>query len=246
MEGRQTDVVGGVNKFIQEQQELKDPASLAIVRFDHEAIERFREMKPIAEVTPLKREEFQPRGWTPLLDAVGGTIAQLDEDWKTEKPDRCIVVIVTDGQENHSREYTKAKVKAMIEARQRSNLWAFIYLGANVDAFAEASGLGIAAANTAGYTSSILGTATAYAASSDAVRHMRATGQTVSHNLGVANLGEDPDAHGGSVPDPLPKSPLPQPTAGVGTAWGGPIPSAWKPPVGGVGNSSATTWSPPG
>src|SRR5712671_2344415 len=111
MTGRETDVVGGVNKFIEEQKQLPDPASLAIVRFDDQAIERFREMKPLAQVEPLQPKEFVPRGNTPLLDAVGSTIAKLDEDWKTEKPDRCILMIVTDGQENASKEYTKSKSK---------------------------------------------------------------------------------------------------------------------------------------
>jgi uncharacterized protein YegL len=246
MELRQSDVVGGVNKFIKDQQELKDPASLAIVRFDDQAIERFRDLKPIADVEPLRKDEYVPRGWTPLLDAVGSTVAKLDDDWKAEKPDRCIVVVFTDGQENHSREYSKAKVRAMIEAREKSGMWSFIYIGANVDAFAEAGSMGFNMANTAGYTSSAAGTATAYSAASDSVKYMRSTGAKFACNLGVANLGEDPDAHGSALPDPKPA-----PVKAGSTTWGGPIPSAWKPPVGGgrvSGGSSGTgssTWSPP-
>src|SRR5947207_2466286 len=201
----------------------------ALVRFDSEATERFRAMQPIAEVKPLTNAEYEPRGWTPLLDAVGMTITQLDQDWKAEKPDRCIVVIVTDGHENASTEYTKAKVKRLIEARQASNLWSFIYLGANVDAFAEAGALGIATANTAGWTGTSAGVGTTYSTVSKSVGTMRATGQTVAHNLGVANLGEDPDA----TPAPTVQGQQTQawtpPTAKAATPKT--APSVWAPPT---------------
>lgn len=190
MGGRENDVVNGVNSFLEEQKKLPDPASIAFVRFDTEAVERFRPMQALAEVKPLERSEYQPRGGTPLLDAVGSTIAKLDDDWKTENPERAIVVIVTDGEENSSREYSKQKVKEMIESRQASGKWAFIYLGANVDAFAEAGSMGIAAANTAGYVNTAAGTKAMYAAHSHAVSQMRATGSTIAHNLG-RNIGED-------------------------------------------------------
>lgn len=231
MTGRETDVVGGVNKFIEEQKQLPDPASLAIVRFDDQAIERFREMKPLAQVEPLQPKEFIPRGNTPLLDAVGSTIAKLDEDWKTEKPDRCILMIVTDGQENASKEYTKGKVKSMIEARQNSNLWAIIYLGANVDAFAEAGAMGINLANTAGYRNTSAGTASSYATASGSVRHMRVSGSTVAHNLG-GNIDED-----GSLHKPGTAAPV-QPSQGN-------VQSNWAPPVSNTAAGNSGAWTPP-
>ena len=192
MGGRENDGINGVNSFIEEQKKLPDPASIAFVRFDTEATERFRAMQPLADVKPLERSEYQPRGGTPLLDAVGKTIAQLEDDWKAEQPERAILVIVTDGEENSSREYTKAKVKEMIESRQSSGKWAFVYLGANVDAFAEAGSMGFAMANTAGYVNTMAGNKAMYAAVSQSVSNMRATGATVAQNLG-RNIGEDDD-----------------------------------------------------
>src|SRR3990167_1018571 len=190
MGGRENDVVNGVNSFIEEQKKLPDPASIACVRFDTEATERFRPMQSLADIKPLERGEYQPRGGTPLLDAVGTTIAKLDEDWKVEQPERAVVVVVTDGEENRSREYSKSKVKEMIESRQTSGKWAFIYLGANVDAFHEARGMGFAAANTGCYTNTAAGTMAMYAAVGQSVSQMRATGATVAHNLG-RDIGED-------------------------------------------------------
>src|SRR5262245_22685642 len=184
MGGRETDVVNGVNSFIEEQRKLPDPASIAFVRFDSEAVERFRPMVNLKECALLTADDYKPRGGTPLLDAVGTTIARLDEDWKAEKPERAIVVIVTDGQENASREYTKAKIQEMVKARQDSGKWAFVYLGANVDAFHEAGSMGFAAANTAGYRSTAKGTRSMYERVSQSVRCMRTTGATMAHNLG--------------------------------------------------------------
>ena len=232
MGGRETDVINGVNSFLEEQKKLPDPASIAFVRFDSEAIERFRPMQSLAEVKPLTREEYQPRGGTPLLDAVGATITKLDDDWKTEKPERAIVVIVTDGAENASKEYTKAKIQALVKARQDSGMWAFIYLGANVDAFAEGGAMGIHAANTAGYQNTAAGTKSLYATASASVKHMRMSGATVAHNLG-GNIGED-----GSLDMAAPK---PQPTV-VPTP--PPAAAAWVPPTA-TGTASVGAWTPP-
>lgn len=222
MAGREADVIGGVNTFLDEQKKLPDPASIAMVRFDTGGVERFRPMQAIAEAKPLTAEDYQPRGGTPLLDAIGKTLVELDNDWKAEQPERAILVIVTDGQENESHEYTKAKIKEMIESRQASGKWAIVYLGANVDAFAEAGSMGISAQNSAGYTNTKRGTQVAYAAMSESVSLMRATGATQAHNLG-RNLGEDEDAK----PAPLPQQVKPQATQ----PWSTPKAAGpWTPP----------------
>lgn len=222
MGGRENDVINGVNSFIEEQKKLPDAASIAFVRFDTEATERFRSMSTLAECKPLTRDEYKPRGGTPLLDAVGKTIAQLDEDWKAESPERAIVVIVTDGEENASHEYTKAKIQEMVKARQDSGKWAFIYLGANVDAFAEAGSMGIHLSNTGGYVNTEAGTKAMYAAASNTVGMMRATGAVMDCGLG-GNIEED-----GSLTKPA-KSPLPMQS--VSATWTAPqATQAWTPP----------------
>src|SRR5262245_46045129 len=189
MAGRESDVVVGVNKFIDDQKKVVGAASMSLSRFDSEATERFRPMSDIQAVAPISNFDYQPRGGTPLLDAVGNELEQLEFDWRRERPDNAIVVIVTDGLENASRKYSKTTVKQMIQARQESGKWAFIYLGANVDAFAEAQGLGIWATNTAGYTSSTRGTAAMYSNTSASVGNMRQTGVMDAHLGG--NIAED-------------------------------------------------------
>lgn len=223
MAGRENDVIGGVNTFLDEQKKLPDPAAIAFVRFDDQATERFRPMQALNECKPLTVDEYQPRGGTPLLDAVGRSIAAMDDDWKNEKAERAILVIVTDGQENASREYSKQKIKEMIKARQDSGKWAIIYLGANVDAFAEASSMGIQAANTAGYVNSAMGTKAMYAAASNSVGVMRSSGRMSADNLG-GNIEED-----GTV------------TKTETRAAAAPTSATWVPPI----STPMQIWTPP-
>ena len=224
MAGREADVIGGVNTFLDEQKKLPDPASLAMVRFDTGGVERFRPMQALAEVQPLTAADYQPRGGTPLLDAIGKTLVDLDTDWKTEQPERAILVIVTDGEENESREYKKAKIKEMIESRQASGKWAIVYLGANVDAFHEAAAMGVSLANSAGYVNTAAGTKQMYATMDCAVATMRKTGNMTASNLG-RNIGEDDDQQ----PQPvIPPQAKPQPSQ----PWSAPQASGpWTPPA---------------
>ena len=229
MSGREKDVIGGVNTFITEQQKLGLPASIALVRFDTGNIERFRPMSALKDIQPLVASDFVPRGGTPLLDAVGQTIMALEEDWKREQPDQAIMVIVTDGFENASTEFSKEKIRTLIQARQNSEKWAFIYLGANVDAFAEAGAMGIRSANTANYHSTVMGTSSAYSNLSADVSSKRMRGAFVAETFG-GNVNEDGTvtktvnvAPPATVTEPLPVSPVP----------------AWTPPQG------SPVWTPP-
>lgn len=233
MSGREKDVIGGVNTFIDEQKKLPEAASIAFVRFDTSGIERFRPMQELAKVGPLQPQEYVPSGGTPLLDAVGQTINALDRDWVTERPARAIVVIVTDGEERDSREFKKEQIKAMIKARQDSGMWAFVYLGASVDAFAEGAAMGVSMRNTAGFTNTAVGTKRAYAAMTESVSHMRTSGATFANNLGK-DIGESDDAANAAKPV------IPQAAA---------VPQAptqpWTPPVSGAATAPVATWSPP-
>ena len=140
-----SDVEGGFDTFVADQRkEAKKKTTLTLVQFDSEAIETVYERKPLADVPKLVLE---PRSMTPLLDAVGSTIAKSRETHSK----KTLVVIITDGMENASREYKKDAVKAAIEDARKKG-WEFIYLGANVDAFAEAGQMGISAMAAAAYT----------------------------------------------------------------------------------------------
>jgi hypothetical protein len=183
MAGKETDVIGGINTFIADQKKIRDNSTLALVRFD-DVYECFRPSMPLQEVRPLTADEYVPRGGTALLDAIGRSLAEMDSEWIKTFPDRAIVVIATDGHENASREFTLERIKEMIRTREASGKWAFIFLGAGVDAFNQASAMGIQSINTAGYVPTSAGTQTAYATASSSVMGMRSTGSN-SANLGT-------------------------------------------------------------
>lgn len=186
MGGKEDDVVGGVNAFIEDQKKIDVPTDICMVRFDDSAIERFRPLQPLNTIIPLGRGEYQPRGGTPLLDAVGGTLEVLQKEFESGGYSQGILVVVTDGAENSSVKFTKAMVKEMVVKAQESGKWAVIYLGADVDAFAEAGQMGIHLANTARVSNANRDTIFAgYKFASASVGSMRATGATITHNLGT-------------------------------------------------------------
>jgi uncharacterized protein YegL len=145
------DAEGGVNSFLQEQAKHPGEALLTLVQFDteYEFIHRAVPMKQVPAYV------LTPRGSTALLDAVGRAINETGERLakmaEEDRPGLVVFVIVTDGQENSSKEFSKAKVKEMIEHQQSKYHWQFTFLGANQDAFAEAGGMGIVAAGVATY-----------------------------------------------------------------------------------------------
>ncbi len=140
METCRDDTIGGFNAFLREQKALG--GTLTLIQFDHEYLVSYAN-KPIQVVEPLSHDTFVPRGSTALLDTIGKTIKNTSSNAPT-------VVILTDGHENSSHEYTKAHVKDLIEQKIKDG-WTFVYLGANQDAFAEAGSIGIAPSATMNY-----------------------------------------------------------------------------------------------
>ncbi len=148
------DVVGGLNTFLQEQQKAKGEATFTLVQFDDE-YEVVHAGVPMADVPLLAPSDFQPRGSTALLDAVGRTIVELDRRLAgappERRPARVIVVVQTDGFENASREFTREKVFALIQEREKATprkdapVWEFVFLAANQDAIAEGGQMGFTA-----------------------------------------------------------------------------------------------------
>lgn len=169
METCRADTIGGFNAFLRDQQAMG--GTLSLIQFDHEYQVTFGP-KPIGDVEPLTTETFQPRGSTALLDAIGRTIKEAT----VQNPS---VVILTDGQENASRDYTKAHIKDLIEQKTKDG-WTFAYLGANQDAFAEAGSMGIPAGCTMNYD--VRNTPVAFRALSAAMS-AQASGQTQTVDL---------------------------------------------------------------
>ena len=151
MEQVKEDAQGGVNSFIKEQAKEPGEALLTLVQFDTE-YEFLHKGVPISQVPEYK---LVPRGMTALLDAVGRAINETGERLskmkEQDRPGLVIFVVMTDGLENSSKEFSKEVIKEMIKRQQEQYNWHFTFLGANQDAFAEAGSMGIHAAGVANY-----------------------------------------------------------------------------------------------
>jgi hypothetical protein len=159
------DVVGGYTAFVQEQQQKGDNASLTLVQFADNTHVSFAGV-PIRDVTMAL--DFYPNGSTALLDALGETIidtgTRLAALPESERPDKVLLVVFTDGEENTSRIFTYARVKALVEQQQTVYNWTFLFLGANIDAAAESQRLGIPMQYAVTYDASNIGTVSSFGA----------------------------------------------------------------------------------
>ena len=139
---RQTeDTIGGYNSFIEEEKEKGRNTYVTTVLFDDQ-FELLTDHQHISEVKELTSNEYYTRGTTALLDAIGKTISTVAAKAKG----KTLFVITTDGHENASREYKKSDIKKMIESHSD---FEFMYIGASIDSYAEASQLGLRHSNIA-------------------------------------------------------------------------------------------------
>ena len=169
MGGLESDTIGGFNAMLKEQQAVEGDAVVTTVLFDNK-YELLHDRINIRAVAPLNDKDYTVRGTTALFDALGRTIhkiravqKQTAENYRAEK---VLFVIITDGQENASREYSADRIKTRIEHQKQKYGWEFVFFGANMDAVMEAGKLGIAADCAQNYCADAIGTSVAYTAMS--------------------------------------------------------------------------------
>lgn len=147
------DTIGSFNSLLENQRNLGSeyPAFLTTVEFSNSMF-RLHDRQNVEEVGNLTRQDYIPSGGTALLDAVGDTINYISEV-NPENKNKVIFCIITDGEENSSRRYTKEKIKKLIESKKEEG-WEFMFLGANIDSFGEASSIGISKENAMNFEAS--------------------------------------------------------------------------------------------
>lgn len=160
------DTRGGFDTFVADQKKAPGEAVLTLVQFDG-TYEFVHSAKPIREVPKL---DFQPRGSTALLDAIGRAINETGERLskmrESDLPGKVVFVILTDGQENASHEFTRNKINEMITRQRNDYKWEFVFLGANQDAIQEARAIGISTLNAMNYAHTGKGMSAAFSATS--------------------------------------------------------------------------------
>ncbi len=159
------DIIGGVNEFVRKQKEDPGFMTLSLAQFDnvYEVIHNFVDLVNVPELTD---ETYEPRGSTALLDAIGRTITSTGQHLlnlsESERPSKVLFVIVTDGEENASREFLRNKIFEMITHQEKEYNWEFVFIGANQDAIAEGGSLGVHADSSVNFCSTGVGTQAAF------------------------------------------------------------------------------------
>lgn len=151
MEEARVEAVRAVNTYLRAiASDATLDARLSVVIFDSQGIDTIRDRVPVRMCPELTVEEYQPRGATPLLDAVGYSVGILD--CLSDLTERRIMIIMTDGLENASREYTRGQLKTLLGRKQKEDGWLILYLGAGHDSWSQASQIGISAEHTADFS----------------------------------------------------------------------------------------------
>ena len=151
MAGLESDTIGGFNAMIEKEKKLDAKVNVTTVLFS-DVLDTIYDREDIRRIKPLTGKEYEVGGTTALLDAVGSTILKVSRtEGVQDKGTKVVFVIITDGLENASEEFTKEKVKKMISDKQEKAGWDFIYLGANIDAAKEADSIGVNKKNAVTY-----------------------------------------------------------------------------------------------
>lgn len=182
MQSIASDVVGGLKTLIEDQKKIPGDCNFSLVQFDSQGmesqIEWLMESKSLISVDALPT--FTPRGGTPLYDALGDTITRVGARLRAlpeeSRPERVVFVIITDGQENSSQKFRRAEIADKIRHQTETYNWDFLYLGANVDAYAEAQSIGIPTRSARNYMADTVGVKGMYAASNSVLSNVRAGG----------------------------------------------------------------------
>ena len=178
MSGLEKDTIGGFNSMIEKQKREAGEALVSTVLFDSESVV-IHDRLPLGRVPRMTEKEYFTRGCTALLDAVGGAIHHIGNIHKYARkedvPEKTMFIITTDGYENASKRYDYEKVRRMIERQKGKYGWEFLFLGANIDAAAEARRFGISADRAVNYKCDEAGTALNYEVISEAVCSVRAS-----------------------------------------------------------------------
>jgi hypothetical protein len=173
------DVVGGFNAFLRNQAAQPGKGRMTLVQFDTgDAFEVLTDGLDLRRVRPLSDRTFQPRGGTPLWDAVGdlltrAAVRQHQRRVLGKRPEETVVAVYTDGEENSSERFSGDDVRRLIETKQEEG-WTFVFLGAGLDAYAEGGRIGVGVGSTQSFAPDGQGARLAFAELDASMRTFRA------------------------------------------------------------------------
>lgn len=176
MAGLESDTIGGFNAMLEKQRKESGEVCVTTVLFDNR-YELLHDRIPLSGVANITDRDYFVRGTTALLDAIGMTIQKIVQAHihtaEAMRPGKTVFVIITDGMENASHEYSADRVRAMIE-KEKTYGWEFLFLGANIDAIGAASQIGIHADRAVNYHADSKGTRLNYEVVGETISNVRA------------------------------------------------------------------------
>lgn len=179
MSGLEKDTIGGFNSFIKDQKKVEGDANVTVALFSSAgAYDLIYDNVDLKEVKEMTLEDYHTSGLTALYDAIaitmenaGRRLAALPEE---ERPENVIVSIITDGDENDSKDHDHHKISELIKHQKDKYNWKFVFLAANIDAKTVASSLNIGADNAFQYDATPKGVQASYGGMTRATLNYRA------------------------------------------------------------------------
>lgn len=173
MSGLENETIKGFNELLKKQKKENDKALITTIFFNT-TMQFINERKDINEVKEITLNDYRVGGCTALLDAIGNAINYIYNNQINDKENEYnnMVVIITDGLENSSKEFSYEKINSLINKKQKED-WQFIFLGANIDVIKEANKMGIASDNAVSYNNDARGVKLNYEAISLAISDVR-------------------------------------------------------------------------
>lgn len=141
-----SDTIGGVNEFLSNQKRIRGEVNVTLVKFS-DYYHVINDAAPLDQIAYLDNHNYTPSNTTALLDAVGKSInsmgKRLADMPEKNRPEKVIFVIITDGLENASKEFSRTEIFNMVSHQKQNYSWEFIFLGADIDAWGEEIGVSL-------------------------------------------------------------------------------------------------------
>lgn len=187
MQSCRKQTIDGFNEFLKGQQIDAENTGIktfvSLYKFDGSSVKCTINRTQASQVQPLDMNSYNPRGGTNLRDALGAVLVTINNDLTAKRKrdrDSVIITVLTDGEENSSRTFTDSDVKQMVEKAEGAN-WGFMFLGANIDAFAASAAYGFNQHNTVQFdTRSVKETVLAATAMTSRMKSLYNTGESTA------------------------------------------------------------------
>jgi hypothetical protein len=188
-----SDMIGGYNSFIEKQKEVPSECYVSFYQFD-DIYETVFERVKLTDVKELDSKTYTPRNGTALYDALGQTInnygkylSDLSED---ERPDRVMIVTITDGDNNSSHQFSVAQIRDMVQHQTEKYKWSFVFLGSNIDAWSAGASLGVSQSSTLQFASVKGSVSKAFNALNSNTRMYRSAEAPIAYSFSAADVAE--------------------------------------------------------